>query len=125
MRNRHTPFRRYEKLLLKLNKLPIIRTHTIVKRIVCRIYNIPITTSFDKDFYCAAPLADIGDNVSFCNTRIYNAYAHVVVGKYSGFSFGNTLITSTHDIPSGVFAAGNPCKPIRKINFQIEKQNGK
>lgn len=34
----------------------------------------------------------------------------------------NTVIGAgsvvTHDIPSGVFAAGNPCKVIKKINFK-------
>lgn len=35
----------------------------------------------------------------------------------------NTIIGAgsivTHDIPSGVFAAGNPCKIIKKISFRI------
>lgn len=43
-----------------------------------------------------------------------------------GVTIGNNCVIGagsvvTHDIPSGVFAAGNPCKIIKKIKFSIEK----
>jgi maltose O-acetyltransferase len=159
-------FNRTEWVILKLNKLPLIRNLFIVKKVICKIYNIPLSTSFDKTFYCSAPNLVVGKNVGLANTYIL-AYAPIIIGDYSGFSHNNTVITSTHDytdfstiiakpiiigknvwitsnvtilagvtigdntvigagsvvikdIPSGVFAAGNPCKVIRQINFKIE-----
>ena len=47
----------------------------------------------------------IASNVTICGG--------VVIGKGSVIGAGSVV---TRDIPSGVFAAGNPCKVIRKIN---------
>ncbi len=57
----------------------------------------------------------------------------VVIGKYCWITTGVTILPGvtigdhtiigagsvvTHDIPSGVFAAGNPCRVIKTINFR-------
>jgi maltose O-acetyltransferase len=150
-----------------LRKIPIIGRSSLIKKIVCDIYGIPPTTYLDKKFHCSAPdLLKVGKNVSLNDTYIV-AYAPVIIGDNSGFSFRNMIITSSHDytnfstiigksviignnvwitsnvtilsgvtigdntiigagsvvtkdIPSGVFAAGNPCKIIKKIKFKIK-----
>jgi maltose O-acetyltransferase len=159
-------FSKIECLLLKLNKLPVIRNFSLVKKIRCKIYGIPTTTYLCKNFHCSAPsFLTVGKRVSLSDTFIV-AYAPIIIGDNSGFSFHNTVITSTHDytdfstiiakpviigsnvwitsnvtilpgvtigdntiigagsvvtkdIPSGVFAAGNPCKVIKKIDFNM------
>jgi maltose O-acetyltransferase len=150
--------------LLLFNKIPIIRDFKIIKRILCALYDIPLSTTFNKNFYVSAPLLNLGNNVGLADTFIL-AYAPVTIGDNCSFSFRNMLITSTHDfadfstiiaksimigdnvwitsnvtilpgcsigentvigagsvvtsdIPANVFAAGNPCKVIKKINFK-------
>lgn len=151
------------RFLLKLNKIPVLRNLGFVKRLVCDAFNLPLTTSFNENFYCSAPIIKVGKNVGLSDTFIL-AYAPVIIGDNCSFSFKNIIITSTHDfndfstviaqpiiignnvwittnvtilpgvvigdntvigagsvvsksIPSGVFAAGNPCKVIRQISF--------
>lgn len=153
-----------QKLLLKLYSLPFLNKIERIKKLLCKTYNIPLTTSISKGFYCSAPLLNIGENVGLGNTKII-AYAPIIIGKGTSLSFNNMIITSTHDyhdfstvigkpviigenvwitsnvtilpgvtigsntiigagsvvtkdIPSGVFAAGNPCKVIKPINFK-------
>jgi maltose O-acetyltransferase len=159
-------FNKIEWIILKLNKVPLIRNFPLIKKIMCKIYNIPLSTYFDKNFYCSAPNLIVGNNVSLKDTYIL-AYAPITIGNNSGFSYHNAIITSTHnytdfstiiakpitignnvwitsnvtilagvtigdntiigagsvvtkDIPSGVFAAGNPCKVVKQINFTME-----
>ena len=35
----------------------------IVKCLLCKAYNIPLSTSINKGFYCSAPLLNIGGNI--------------------------------------------------------------
>lgn len=151
-----------QRLLLILLNVPIM--HKILMRFFKKSYGVPASTSLAKGFYCSAPLLKLGENVSLGDTRII-AWAPIVIGCNTTLSFGNTIITSTHnlddfnvvigkqvtigqhcwittnctilagvtigdntiigagsvvtrDIPSGVFAAGNPCKVIKKIVFK-------
>lgn len=92
-------------------------------------------------------MVSIGENTSFSYNNLIIASTHsyaefnseiyaipVTIGKdvwitanviiMPGVTIGdNTIIGAgsvvTKDIPSGVFAAGNPCKVIKKINFKI------
>jgi maltose O-acetyltransferase len=82
--------------LLLFNKIPIIRDFKIIKRILCALYDIPLSTTFNKNFYVSAPLLNLGNNVGLADTFIL-AYAPVTIGDNCSFSFRNMLITSTHD----------------------------
>lgn len=79
----------------------------IVKYLLCKAYNIPLSTSISKDFYCSAPLLDIGENVGLGNTEII-AYAPVTIGNGRSFSFNNMIITSTHDYEDFSTVIGKP-----------------
>ncbi len=149
--------------LLKINKMPLLPKIQFVKKMIYKIYNIPLSTIIYKEFYCSAPNITIGQNVGLADTFIL-AYAPVVIGDNCSFSFRNMIITSSHDlndfstviakpvtignnvwittnvtilpgvtigdntvigagsvvtkdIPSGVFATGNPCVVVKEINF--------
>ena len=151
------------RILLKLNKLPLIRSLFFVKNMFISKFNLRDSTSYNKDFYSTSDLLEIGQNVGLADTFII-AYAPVTIGDNCSFSFRNMIITSTHDIenfstviakpikigkncwitsnvtilpgvtigdsviigagsvvtkdiPGGVFAAGNPCRVIHKIDF--------
>jgi maltose O-acetyltransferase len=157
-------FSKFERLFLKLNKLPLLPNIYIFKRLIYKIYKIPLSTLIYRNFYCSDPNMTVGENVGLADTFIL-AYAPVVIGNNCSFSFRNMIITSTHDlddfstgiakpitignnvwittnvmilagvtigdntvigagsivtkdIPSGVFAAGNPCVVIKQINFK-------
>ncbi len=88
----------FEKLryLLLFDKMPIIRNFKIIKKFLCGLYDIPISTTFNKDFHLSAPLLNLGNNVGLADTFIL-AYAPVTIGDNCSFSFRNMLITSTHD----------------------------
>lgn len=55
----------------------------------------------------------IGDNVWI--TSNVTILPGVTIGNNTVIGAGSVV---TKNIPSGVFAAGNPCKVIRKINFK-------
>jgi len=157
-------FSKCERLFLKLNKLPLLPKIAVFRKLIYKIYNIPLSTLINRDFYCSAPNVTVGENVGLADTFIL-AYAPVVIGTNCSFSFRNMIITSTHDlddfstviakpitignnvwittnvmilpgvtigdntvigagsivtkdIPSGVFATGNPCIVIKHINFK-------
>lgn len=78
-------------------------------------YNNVILTSTHnfKDFseVIAKPVT-IGNNVWITSNCIL--LPGVTIGDNTVIGAGSVV---THDIPSGVFAAGNPCKVIKKINF--------
>lgn len=152
-------------IILKINGISLIRHIPYIKRAICKIFDMPLSTTFNKDFYCSAPNIKIGTNVGLNDTFIL-AYSPVTIGNKCSFSFRNMIITSTHDydefstiiskpisighhvwittnvtilpgvtigdntiigagsvvikdIPSGVFAAGNPCRVIKKIDFRL------
>jgi len=154
---------RIQAILFIVNRSWVLRKLDIFRRLFCKFYNIPLTTSFNKDFYCTAPNLFLGEHVGLADTCIL-AYAPVTIGNNCSFSYRNMIVTSTHDledfstvvaqpvtignnvwvttnvtilpgvrigdnsvigagsvvtknIPSGVFAAGNPCKVIREIVF--------
>jgi maltose O-acetyltransferase len=153
-----------QRLLLFVNRIPIIGNYKIIKKTFCQVFNFPISTTFSSSFYCSSPNVFMGENVGLNDTYIL-AYAPVYIGKNCSFSFRNMIITSSHsfddfstviassvrignnvwitsnvtilpgvnigdntvigagsvvtkDIPAGVFAAGNPCKVVKKINFR-------
>lgn len=131
---------------------------------LCKEFNLPLSTSISQGFYLSAPNINVGEHTGLGDTFIL-AFAPVYIGRNCSFSYRNMIITSSHDfsefstviakpviignnvwitsnvtilpgvtigdntvigagsvvtknIPSGVFAAGNPCKVIRKINFK-------
>lgn len=55
----------------------------------------------------------IGDNVWI--TSNVTILPGVTIGSNTVIGAGSVV---TRDIPSGVFAAGNPCKVIKQINFK-------
>lgn len=57
----------------------------------------------------------IGDNVWI--TSNVTVLPGVTIGSNTVIGAGSVV---THDIPSGVLAAGNPCKVIKQIVFSIE-----
>ncbi len=150
------------KLLFILHKLPVV--HKMVRKLLLKSLGIPLSTSINQNFYCSAPLLELGENVGLGDTFVV-AYAPIKIGHGCSFSFKNMIITSTHDftdfgtviakpvmigdnvwvtsnvtilpgvtigsntvigagsvvtrdIPSGVFAAGNPCRVIKQIDFK-------
>ncbi len=163
-KNKARPYNsRRQKLLFFLIKIPFFQRFIIP--LLLQSYKIPQSTSINQNFKCTAPLLKIGENVCLADTFIV-AWAPIFIGKNTTFSYGNSIINSTHDfddfyivigkpvvigenswvtsnctilggvkigdntvigagsvvvndIPSGVFAAGNPCKVINKINFRI------
>lgn len=79
--------------------------------------NMIITSTHDfKDFstVIAKPI-EIGDNVWV--TSNVTILPGVKIGNNTVIGAGSVV---THDIPSGVLAAGNPCRVIKEINFKIE-----
>lgn len=153
-----------ERIIVFMNRIPIIRNFSFFKRFIYKQYKIPLTTSISNNFYLSAPNLILGNHVGLSDTFIL-AYAPVVIGDNCSFSFRNVIITSTHDyenfstviakpviiednvwvttnvtilpgvrigkntvigagsvvthnIPSGVFAAGNPCKVIKEITLK-------
>lgn len=58
----------------------------------------------------------IGDNVWV--TSNVTILPGVTIGSNTIIGAGSVV---TKDIPSGVFAAGNPCRVIKSIQFKIEK----
>jgi maltose O-acetyltransferase len=158
---------KYQRILFKLLKMPIVQRY--VQTLLKRSYNLPPSTHINKGFYCTAPLLKIENNVSLADTFIV-AWAPIIIGKGTSFSYKNTIINSTHDIddfynvigkpviigsntwitsnctilggvtigsntiigagsvvtrdiPSGVFAAGNPCKVIKPIYFRMNNHS--
>lgn len=157
-------FNKIQRMILKLNKFSMLTKFKFVKKVICRIYRIPITTTFNSNLICSAPNLILGENVGLSDTFIV-AYAPIIIGDNCSFSFRNVILTSTHDltefstviakpviigdnvwvttnvtilpgitignntvigagsvvttdIPSNVFAAGNPCRVIKSINFK-------
>lgn len=156
-------FSLFERAILKLNKIPVVRNFSLIRNLCTKIWRVPRSTTFNKEFFISAPLLNIGENVGLADTYIV-AYAPINIGKNCSFSFKNMIITSTHDynnfstvigkpvtigdnvwitsnvtilpgvtigsntvigagsvvtkdIPSNVFAAGNPCKAIKEISL--------
>lgn len=82
--------------------------------------NMIITSSHDfEDFstVIAKPVT-IGDNVWVTSNVLI--LPGVTIGNNSVIGAGSVV---TRDIPSGVFAAGNPCKVIKSINFKNDKND--
>ncbi len=154
----------WQNMLQKLYCNTILHRFSLVKKLYCQAWNIQVSTSISKGFYCSSPLLQVGEKVGLGNTFIV-AYVPIIIGDGTSISFNNTIITSTHDynnfstviakpviigknvwittnvtilpgvtigdntvigagsvvtkdIPSGVFAAGNPCKVIKEIDFK-------
>lgn len=68
-----------ERNFLKLKRIPFISKFKIIKRYIYEIYGIPLSTSFDKKFYCSAKNLYLGENVGLGDTFIL-AYAPVSIG---------------------------------------------
>lgn len=60
---RHSTNSFKHKLLLKSYSMPFFNKIKIVKCLLCKAYNIPLSTSINKGFYCSAPLLNIGGNI--------------------------------------------------------------
>lgn len=153
-----------QRLLLKMYSAPILNKMRWVKKALCKEFNMPLSTSISKGFYCSAPNIEIGEHTGLGNLYI-RAVGKVTIGRNCSFSYNNMILTGTHDfsdfstviakpvtignnvwvtsnvtilpgvtigdntvigagsvvtrdIPSGVFAAGNPCKVIKQIEFK-------
>lgn len=81
--------------------------------------NMIITSTHDyNDFgtIIAKPVT-IGDNVWV--TSNVTILPGVTIGSNTVIGAGSVV---TNDIPSGVFAAGNPCRVIRQIEFKKHEQ---
>lgn len=77
--------------------------------------NVLVTSTHDvEDFsrVIVKPIV-IGDNV-WITTNV-TILSGVTIGNNTIIGAGSVV---TSDIPSGVFAAGNPCKVIKKIDFK-------
>lgn len=153
-----------QRLLLRMYSVPILNRMKWVKRALYKEFNLPLSTSINKGFYCSAPNIEVGENTGLGNLYI-RAIGKVTIGRNCSFSYNNMILTGTHDfsdfstviakpvtigdnvwitsnvtilpgvtigsntvigagsvvtrdIPSGVFAAGNPCKVIKLIDFK-------
>lgn len=138
-----------------------------LRRWIIRSLQLPVGTSITPGFFCVSGQL-ICDGAVALGDTLFVDYAPVYIGKNVGFSFRNTVITSTHDlcdfrkvitkpvviednvwitanvtilsgvrigknsvigagsvvtkdIPPDVFAAGNPCIPIREIRRDSER----
>ena len=87
-------------------------------------YNIEVGENFFANTNCVIldeAKVTFGDNVFIAPIHVgNNVWIGGNVGVVPGVTIGdNTTIGAgsvvTHDIPSGVLAAGNPCKVIRKL----------
>jgi maltose O-acetyltransferase len=154
---------KFQNLLFNLLKIPYLQRFIIP--LILKSYKLPQSTSINQNFKCTAPLLTLGADVCLADTFIV-AWAPIYIGKNTTFSYGNSIINSSHDfedfytvigrsiiigentwitsnctilggvkignntvigagsvvvkdIPSGVFATGNPCTVIKKINFRI------
>jgi maltose O-acetyltransferase len=87
---------RIQSALFIVNRSWILRKLDLFRRMLCKSYKIPVSTSFNKDFYCSAPNLFLGENVGLADTFIL-AYAPVTIGHNCSFSFRNVIITSGHD----------------------------
>ncbi len=103
-----------QKMFLKINSLPIIRNLNFIKRMFCKSFGLPFSTSFNKDFYCSAPNIKVGNNVGLADTYIL-AYAPVFIGEGTSFSFRNMIITSTHEISNFSTIIAKPISIGRKV----------
>jgi len=158
---------RYQRVLFNLQKIYFINRY--VQILLKKSYNLPSSTSINSEFRCTAPLLQLDENVCLADTFIV-AWAPIVIGTGTTFSYKNSIINSTHDynefynvigkpvvigknswitcnctilggveigsntvigagsivtknIPSGVFAAGNPCQVIKEIDFKKRHSN--
>ena len=77
--------------------------------------NIIITSSHDLNNFSTvlAKPVTIGKNV-WITTNV-TILPGVTIGDHTVIGAGSIVV---NDIPSGVFAAGNPCKVIKKIDFK-------
>lgn len=98
---------RYQRLLLFLNKIPIINKFVINK--IKKTFKLPLSTSLSMGFYISAPLLQIEENVSLGETYIV-AYAPILIGKGTTLSYKNTIITSTHDFNNWGQVIGKPVR---------------
>lgn len=86
-----------QRILLNLNKLPVIRKMKFVKNSFYKNFNLPKSVSFNEGFFTSAvDNLFIGEKVGLADTFIL-AYAPVVIGENTSFSFKNSIITSSHD----------------------------
>jgi maltose O-acetyltransferase len=87
----------YGRLGLFINKIPFVRNTLMFKRWFGKMFNIPLSSSWHKSFYCSSHLIDVGENVGLADTYIL-AFAPIKIGTNTSFSYRNMLITSTHDV---------------------------
>ena len=93
------------RLILFLNKIPFIQA--LLSKSIKKYFNMPASTSFSPGFYCSAPLLQLGEHVGLGDCFIV-AYAPVIIGDKVSISFGNKIITSTHDVNNFNTVIGKP-----------------
>ena len=135
----------FKKILLKSLNIPI--NTGISRNFYCTSGNIRVgkNVGLGDTYIAATGTITIGDNTSFSHgcliissTHCYDDFNKMLTAPVNigcscwitanviilpGVTIGdNTVIGAgsvvTRDIPAGVFAAGNPCKVIKEINFR-------
>ena len=133
------------KWMLKIYKIPL--TTAINKNFYCSAPYLKVgaNVGLADTFIVASAPVSIGHNCSFSyrnmivtSTHDINDFSTVIASPINiganvwvtsnvtilgGVTIGNNTIIGTgsvvsRDIPSGVFAAGNPCKVIKSIDFK-------
>ncbi len=133
------------RLLIRLYSIYPFYKLKLIKRILLKCLGLPQSTSISKGFYCLSRDLSVGKNTGLGNCFIQNLEM-VSIGDNCSLSYNNTILTGTHDfkdfstiiakpvtigdnvvigagsvvtrdIPSHCFAAGNPCRVIKKITF--------
>ena len=85
-----------QRLLLKMYSAPILNKMRWVKKALCKEFNMPLSTSISKGFYCSAPNIEIGEHTGLGNLYI-RAVGKVTIGRNCSFSYNNMILTGTHD----------------------------
>ncbi len=85
------------RIFLKLNKVPFLRNTIVFRKWFGKLFHLPLSCSWNKDFYCSSSNIIIGANVGLADTFILS-YAPVYIGSNTSFSFRNMIITSSHDL---------------------------
>lgn len=53
-----------------MNNAPFLNKMKCVKKALCKEFNLPMTTSINKGFYCSVPNIEVGENTGLGNLYI-------------------------------------------------------
>lgn len=90
--------KQYLRLLLSLNRLNIPLLTSLSRLAIKTYFGKKMSFTFEPGFKCLRGNI-IADEASL-NDTFFVDYANIYVGKGTGFSFQNIVITSTHDLRS-------------------------